>query len=125
MLQLLLPMRQIVVATGGGTFAEPDNRLAINIDGVSIWLDVPFAEILARLGPETRRPLAADRARLEWLFGDAPGRVPAGASASGRVRGANQRAGRSGGRVAGAMEGRYGRIASSASSARLAGAGIS
>lgn len=69
MLRLILPMREIVVATGGGTFADPDNRLAINMDGASIWLDVPFEEILTRLGPETRRPLAADRARLEWLFG--------------------------------------------------------
>lgn len=69
MLRLLLPMREIVVATGGGTFADTENRLAINLDGASIWLDVPFAEILTRLGPETRRPLAADRARLEWLFG--------------------------------------------------------
>jgi shikimate kinase len=69
MLQLILPIRELVVATGGGTFAEPDNRAAINADGISVWLDVPFAEILARLGPDTPRPLAVDRARLEWLYG--------------------------------------------------------
>src|SRR5687767_4761906 len=37
-LHLLLPMRQVVVATGGGTFMDPDNRAAINLDGVSVWL---------------------------------------------------------------------------------------
>jgi shikimate kinase len=28
-LRLLLPMRHVVVATGGGTFMDPDNRAAI------------------------------------------------------------------------------------------------
>ena len=38
-LRLLLPLRHLVVATGGGTFMDPDNRAAINLDGVSVWLD--------------------------------------------------------------------------------------
>jgi shikimate kinase len=57
-----------VVATGGGTFADPTNRAAINADGVSIWLDVPLDRIIARLPVDGRRPLAADRAELERLF---------------------------------------------------------
>jgi shikimate kinase len=67
-LQLLLPLRHLVVATGGGTFADPDNRLAINRDGLSIWLDVPLEDVLARLPADGRRPLAADRAQMERLF---------------------------------------------------------
>ena len=67
-LQLLLPLRHIVVATGGGTFADPDNRLAMNADGMSVWLDVPFDEVIARLPSDGRRPLAADRAQMERLF---------------------------------------------------------
>ena len=67
-LRLLLPLRHLVVATGGGTFMDPDNRAAINIDGLSVWLDVPFEEIVARLPADGRRPLAADRAQLERLF---------------------------------------------------------
>jgi shikimate kinase len=67
-LHLLLPLRHLVVATGGGTFMDPDNRAAINIDGVSVWLDVPFDEILARIPADGRRPLAADRAQLERLY---------------------------------------------------------
>jgi shikimate kinase len=67
-LKLLLPLRHVVVATGGGTFMDPDNRAAINIDGVSVWLDVPLEELVARLPADGRRPLAADRAQMERLF---------------------------------------------------------
>jgi shikimate kinase len=67
-LRLLLPLRHLVVATGGGTFMDPDNRAAINLDGVSVWLDVPFEELLARIPADGRRPLAADRTQLERLY---------------------------------------------------------
>lgn len=67
-LKLLLPLRHVVVATGGGSFMDPDNRAAINMDGVSIWLDVPFPEVVARMPADGRRPLAADRTQLEHLF---------------------------------------------------------
>ena len=67
-LRLLLPMRHVVVATGGGTFMDPENRSAINMDGVSVWLDVPFEELLARIPNDGRRPLAADRAQMERLY---------------------------------------------------------
>jgi shikimate kinase len=67
-LRLLLPLRHVVVATGGGTFADPENRAAIMRDGLSIWLDVPFEAVLARLPADGRRPLAADRMQMERLF---------------------------------------------------------
>jgi len=67
-LRLLLPLRHCVVATGGGTFMDPDNRVAINMDGVSVWLDVPLEDLVARLPADGRRPLAADRAQMERLF---------------------------------------------------------
>lgn len=67
-LKLLLPLRHVVVATGGGTFMDPDNRAAINLDGVSVWLDVPLEDLIARLPADGRRPLAADRAQMERLF---------------------------------------------------------
>ena len=67
-LKVLLPLRHLVVATGGGTFVEADNRAAINMDGVSVWLDVPIETVLARLPADGRRPLAADRAQMERLF---------------------------------------------------------
>jgi shikimate kinase len=67
-LRLLLPLRHVVVATGGGTFVDPENRAAMHRDGLSIWLDVPFGEVLARLPADGRRPLAADRTQMERLF---------------------------------------------------------
>jgi shikimate kinase len=67
-LRLLLPLRHVVVATGGGTFMDADNRAAMNLDGMSIWLDVPLEVVLSRLPADGRRPLAADRAQMERLF---------------------------------------------------------
>ena len=60
--------RHIVVATGGGTFADVQNRAAINRDGVSVWLDVPLDRLVERVPADGRRPLAADRAGFERLY---------------------------------------------------------
>lgn len=67
-LALLQPLRHVVIATGGGTFADPDNRSMINMDGASVWIDVPLSELAARIPLDGRRPLASDRAALERLF---------------------------------------------------------
>jgi shikimate kinase len=67
-LRLVRPLRHAVVATGGGTFADPENRAAINFDGISVWLDVPLTDLIARIPLDGRRPLAADRAQLERLY---------------------------------------------------------
>jgi shikimate kinase len=63
-----LAPRHLVVATGGGTFADAQNRAAINGDGVSVWLDVPLDRLIARIPADGRRPLAADRAGFERLY---------------------------------------------------------
>jgi shikimate kinase len=68
MLKVLQPIRHVVVATGGGTFADPENRAAINLDGVSIWIDVPLTDLLHRIPLDGRRPLASSRADLERLY---------------------------------------------------------
>jgi shikimate kinase len=68
MLKLVLPLRHVVVATGGGTFADPENRSMISRDGVTIWLDVPLAELVGRMPADGRRPLVADRGQLERLY---------------------------------------------------------
>ena len=67
-LRELLPLRHTVVATGGGTFADPGNRQLINADGASIWLDVSFETVVDRIPPDGRRPLAADRTSMEALY---------------------------------------------------------
>jgi shikimate kinase len=67
LLEQLAP-RHLVVATGGGTFVDPQNRAAINGDGASVWLDVPIERLIARVPADGRRPLAADRAGFERLY---------------------------------------------------------
>lgn len=64
----LLPERHAVVATGGGTFVDPENRAAINADGVSVWIDVPFDVLLDRIPADGRRPLANDRVQMAMLY---------------------------------------------------------
>ena len=47
---------EAVVALGGGTFTFPENRSVVKRSGFSVWLDVPFEAVAARLGAK-----AADR----------------------------------------------------------------
>lgn len=67
-LQELLPQRHTVVATGGGTFVDPENRSAMLADGAVVWLDVPFDRVIQRVPADGRRPLASDRAQMEQLY---------------------------------------------------------
>ena len=60
--------RHLVVATGGGTFVDMQNRALINRDGVSVWLDVPLDRLVDRVPADGRRPLAADRDEFERLY---------------------------------------------------------
>ncbi len=64
----LLPERGLVVASGGGTFADPINRELMLRDGAVVWLDAPFETVVARVPHAGRRPLAADRVEMERLY---------------------------------------------------------
>jgi shikimate kinase len=68
LLRLLQPIRHAVIATGGGTFADPDSRGLILADGYAVWLDVPLVELIPRIPLDGRRPLAASRGDLERLY---------------------------------------------------------
>jgi shikimate kinase len=68
MIRLLFPLRHAIVATGGGTFMDPETRQALMLDGTTVWLDVPFDVLLTRIPADGRRPLAADRQQLERLY---------------------------------------------------------
>lgn len=63
-----LGVPHLVVATGGGTFADPQNRAMINADGISVWLDISLEQAVARLPANGRRPLASDREAFERLY---------------------------------------------------------
>ena len=97
----LLPLRHAVVATGGGTFVDPENRAAINADG-AVGLDRRASRALLA----GFRPTAAGRSRTiacRWRGSTTPpARIPAGAvrldAARAPARGAGRathRAGRS------------------------------
>ena len=60
--------RATVASLGGGAFVWPGNREKLEDAGVTIWLDVPFARILARVGASPHRPLAQDPERFARLY---------------------------------------------------------
>ena len=66
--QELLPPRHAVVATGGGTFVDPDLRALMKADGAVFWIDAPLGQIIDRLPRDGSRPLAANRLQLESLY---------------------------------------------------------
>ena len=78
----LMGLRGMVVATGGGTFADPASRELMLRDGGVVWLDAPFSAIVSRIPLDGRRPLASDRLELERLYNQ---RLPAYRQAHKRV----------------------------------------
>ncbi len=72
----LAPERPAVIATGGGTFVDPDNRRRLLQLGVVVCLVTSLDTVLERTGRSSKRPLAAsaDRDRLQKLFDE---RMPA------------------------------------------------
>ncbi len=66
--QALLAPRHVVVATGGGTFVDPDLRALMKADGAVFWIDAPLGQIIERLPRDGSRPLAANRTQLEGLY---------------------------------------------------------
>ena len=66
-LRELLPERDVIVATGGGTFVDPDNRAMMLSDGAVAWLDLPLSRVIERIPPDGRRPLSVDLIQMEQL----------------------------------------------------------
>lgn len=59
----------VVVALGGGTFTFPENRAVVRRSGRSLFLDVPFEAIAARLGVKAiDRPLFRSLEEARALF---------------------------------------------------------
>jgi shikimate kinase len=54
-----------VAALGGGTPMRDESWTAIRERSVSVWLDVPLAELIARAGPAADRPLFGGRGEAE------------------------------------------------------------
>ncbi len=70
----LAPSEPAVIATGGGTFVDPQNRERLQKLGVVVFLVTGIETVLERIQRNTGRPLAGDRAQLEKLLAE---RMPA------------------------------------------------
>jgi shikimate kinase len=62
--------RPLVLALGGGAFADPENRKLLEERGVTVWLDCSFPRICSRLEGQNHRPLARDPEKFKQLYHD-------------------------------------------------------
>jgi len=60
----------VVVSTGGGTMVSEVNARWIGANGLAVWLNPPFAAIVARIGAlgKTDRPLFRDEVQALSLY---------------------------------------------------------
>jgi shikimate kinase len=63
-------LRHHVIATGGGAFADPATRAALQDGAATVWLRCDIETILQRVGGDASRPLAAGRERMATLLAD-------------------------------------------------------
>jgi shikimate kinase len=59
---------RLVVACGGGTYANDESRLLIDRMGRAVWVQVPLHQALARCPPGDERPLLQDESQAEALY---------------------------------------------------------
>jgi len=59
-----------VIALGGGAFAQPGNREAVDAAGLSIWIECPLEELWERVARSRERPLARGRDDFEALYNE-------------------------------------------------------
>jgi shikimate kinase len=65
-------MRQarLVLAAGGGAFAQPGTREVLGKGSVTVWLRCDLPTILARVPADGSRPLATNRAIMQALLAE-------------------------------------------------------
>lgn len=63
-------LRDVVVATGGGTLTRWENRDFIQESGLMVWLDAPLDLMLGRCREGARRPLLSTRETMERLLAE-------------------------------------------------------
>ncbi len=58
----------LVVATGGGAFAQPATRALLQEGALTVWLQCNLDSALRRIRPDGRRPLAGNREIMRALL---------------------------------------------------------
>ncbi|WP_297112201.1 shikimate kinase [uncultured Devosia sp.] len=69
----LLKEKDIVLATGGGAFVNPDTRALVKAEAVSVWLKADLDVLFERVSRRSNRPLlktADPKGTLEKLIAD-------------------------------------------------------
>jgi shikimate kinase len=64
----LIARERLVVAAGGGAFAQPDTREALRRDAAAVWLRCDLETVMARIPRDGSRPLAGSRETIAALF---------------------------------------------------------
>src|SRR5690242_8591111 len=63
----LSSVRNAVIALGGGTFIDPENRRLAEQTGLTVWLKVSFANVADRVKFDGKRPKFVDKTQAEQL----------------------------------------------------------
>jgi shikimate kinase len=64
----LAARERVVVAAGGGAFAQPDTREALRRGAASVWLRCDLGTVMSRIPGDGSRPLAGSRETIAALF---------------------------------------------------------
>lgn len=64
----LVERDRLVVAAGGGAFAQPETRALLRQDAATVWLRCDLDTVLARIPGDGSRPLAGSRETIAALF---------------------------------------------------------
>ncbi|HVR70363.1 MAG TPA: shikimate kinase [Vicinamibacteria bacterium] len=64
----LAPRERLVVAAGGGAFAQPDTREALRRGAAAVWLRCDLETVMERIPRDGSRPLAGSRETIAALF---------------------------------------------------------
>lgn len=67
-LRVVSSMENAVIALGGGTFADAENRAVAENTGLTIWLKVSFAGAASRVKIDGSRPMFANRDQAQKLL---------------------------------------------------------
>ncbi len=62
--------KRLVLAAGGGAFAQPGTREVLQKQSVTVWLRCDLPTIIARVPSDGSRPLATNRAIMQALLGE-------------------------------------------------------
>jgi shikimate kinase len=64
----LRPLEGVVIAAGGGAFAQPRTHVALREGSTTVWLQCDLEAVMKRVAGDASRPLAADRERMQALL---------------------------------------------------------